>query len=250
MDEEMEIIVDFYKDLDRLGPGSDDQTKKALSFVKFATDNPKIADIGCGTGTQTETLSREIKAEIVAVDFLDEFLKSLQHRFDRIKLPVKTICADMAILPFSEQEFDLIWSEGAVYNIGFGSGTRYWNRFLKMNGFLAVTEISWLMDNRPTDLETYWKNAYPEIDTIANKVQQLENNGYKVVEHFTLPNTCWIDNYYKPIQEKFDEFLKQWNYSESAQKFIEENKTEIDLYEKYHQFYGYEFYIAKKVKTI
>ncbi len=250
MNEELKIIVDFYKDLQRLGPGCDEQTKKALGFIDFATKNPTIADIGCGTGAQTEVLAKETQGEIVAVDFLDEFLKSLQRRFDKANLNVKTICTSMSELPFREQEFDLIWSEGAIYNIGFDYGTRYWNRFLKMNGFLVVTEISWLTDQRPVVLEDYWKNAYSGIDTVANKISQLQNNGYELITHFTLPASCWTDHYYKPIQEKFDCFLLQHPDSEPARKFVEEGIAEIEFYKKYHEFYGYEFYIAKKTVAV
>ena len=53
----------------------------------------------------------------------------------------------MDALPFQEEELDLIWSEGAIYNIGFERGMNEWNKFLKKNGFIAVTEASWFTRN-------------------------------------------------------------------------------------------------------
>ena len=56
-------------------------------------------------------------------------------------------------LPFQNEELDLIWSEGAIYNIGFERGMNEWNRFLKKNGFIAVTEVSWFTPERPAEIE-------------------------------------------------------------------------------------------------
>lgn len=59
-------------------------------------------------------------------------------------------------LPFQDEELDLIWSEGAIYNIGFERGMYEWNRFLKKNGFIAVTEASWFTPERPAEIEDFW----------------------------------------------------------------------------------------------
>lgn len=246
----MKLIIDFYKDLNRQGPGSDEQTKKALRSIHFQTDHPQIADIGCGTGAQTETLAGELHAEIIAVDFLEAFLQKLKKRFETINLPVKTLCADMSDLPFSKHAFDLIWSEGAVYNMGFEQGIRYWNQFIKPDGFLALTELSWLTDERPPALDDYWKHAYPGIGTITRNIGLLEQNGYCLTDHFTLPSTCWTANYYKPIQENMAAFLNRWNHAPEAQALVRENEQEMQYYEKYHTYYGYTFYIAQKKNEV
>ena len=73
-------------------------------------------------------------------------------------------------LPFQNEELDLIWSEGAIYNIGFERGINEWNRFLKKDGFIAVTEASWFTPERPAEIEDFWLANYPEIDTIPTPV--------------------------------------------------------------------------------
>lgn len=80
----------------------------------------------------------------------------------------------MDALPFQEEELDLIWSEGAIYNIGFERGMNEWNKFLKKNGFIAVTEASWFTPERPSEIEDFWMANYPEIDTIPRKIMQME----------------------------------------------------------------------------
>ncbi len=60
---------------------------------------------------------------------------------------VKGIVGNMDALPFQEEELDLIWSEGAIYNIGFERGITEWRKFLKPGGYLAVTDASWFTDS-------------------------------------------------------------------------------------------------------
>ena len=240
----MEVIIDFFVNLERLGPGDDEQSKKALNCIRFETNSPKIADIGCGTGSQTIFLAKETNCEIIAVDFLQPFLNELDKRAKLQELNVKTICASMDDLPFSEKSFDLIWSEGAIYNIGFNNGINYWKKYLKHYGYLAITELSWFTDKRPKEIEDFWKNAYSGIDTVKNNVCKLEKNGYKTIDHFALPNKCW-DNYYEPMKKEFETFLKKWENKKEVEDFVNEQIIEIEMYKKYNQYCGYEFYIAQ-----
>lgn len=114
----------------------------------------------------------------------------------------------MENLSFDEKSFDVIWSEGAIYNIGFEKGLSQWRKYLKDNGYIAVSEISWLTDTRPLEIEQNWLNAYSEIDTIDKKLSILEKCGYTPIGHFVLDDHCWTENYYQPILERSEAFLK------------------------------------------
>ena len=59
---------------------------------------------------------------------------------------VKGIVGSMDALPFEEEELDLIWSEGAIYNIGFERGLNEWRKYLKTGGYVAVSESSWFTE--------------------------------------------------------------------------------------------------------
>ena len=244
--DEIEVIVDFFVNLERLGPADTEQSKRALNCINFETNTPKIADIGCGTGSQTIFLAKETNTEIIAVDYLQPFLDELEKRAKLQKLNVKTICANMNNLPFPENSFDLIWSEGAIYNIGFNNGINYWKKYIKHNGYLAITEQSWFTEDRPKEIEDFWTNAYSGIDTVKNNVNKLEKSGYKILDHFSLPNKCW-DNYYEPIREKLTAFAEKWKNKKEVLDFVNEQLAEIEMYKKYNQYCGYEFYIAQKV---
>jgi ubiquinone/menaquinone biosynthesis C-methylase UbiE len=137
--EDYQLLIDLHKSANRQGPGGDAATEKALSLAMIDRTAPlKIADIGCGTGASTLLLARLLKAQITAVDFLQDFLEVLEGRAENMGLSEKitTLFCSMDNLPFGDEEYDVIWSEGAIYNIGFERGVKDWSRYLKTGGLL------------------------------------------------------------------------------------------------------------------
>ena len=247
---EIELLIDFHKDANRQGPGSALETMKALNLIGVnQKENLKIADIGCGSGAQTIVLVQNINGQITAVDLFPEFLVELDNKAKKLGLHhrIKTLKKSMEDLPFDNEEFDLIWSEGAIYIKGFETGIKEWKNYLKTGGYLAVSEITWITNSRPKEIEEYWNKEYPEIDTASIKIRILEENGYSPVGYFILSQNSWIDNYYKPMEKRFSAFLEKHNYSEMARNIVEEHKEEIRKYQKYKDYYSYGFYIAKKI---
>ncbi|MGA1622156.1 MAG: class I SAM-dependent methyltransferase [Synechocystis sp.] len=248
--DELQLLVDLHRGAKRQGPGSDEATKKAIALAEIDPHAPvKIADIGCGTGASTLVLARCLNAHITAVDFLQDFLDVLETRAKREGLweKITPLCASMDNLPFAEGEFDILWSEGAIYNLGFQKGVMDWKRYLKPGGLLVASEISWITNTRPTELQHHWDAEYPEIDVASVKMKVLEENGYSPIGYFVLPEHCWLENYYSPMQSSFEEFLKRHNDSDAAQAIVEAERHEIELYENYKAYYSYGVYIAKKV---
>jgi len=247
---ELELLIDLHKNTKRQGPGSYEETKKALDLINLENnENLKIADIGCGSGDQTITVAQNIKGSITAVDLFPVFLDNLNKETKNLNLSnrITTKTKSMDDLDFKKEELDLIWSEGAIYIMGFENGVKYWSKFLKKNGYLAVSELTWTTNSRPKEISDYWNSAYPEIDIVSNKIKVLENNGYSPIAHFILPSHCWIDEYYKPLESEFNDFLKRHQYSTLAKKVINDTKEEIALYKKFKDYYSYGFYIAKKL---
>lgn len=245
----LDLLVDLHRDGERQGPGGSDETRLAirLSGLRAAT-GLKIADIGCGTGASTRVLAQELDASVIGVDFLTEFLQELEAAAKREHLDdrIETLVASMDALPFTAQSLDAIWSEGAVYNIGFANGIKAWRRFLKPNGVLAVSELTWLTQARPAALEQHWMREYPEVDTAAAKLAILQENGFSPVGYFALPKRCWLENYYHPLQARFAAFLARNGNSEAAAAVVAAEEKEIALYERNAAFVSYGFYLAKR----
>lgn len=246
---DLKIIREYFSSMERQGPGSPETTLRALSFIDNMNNESQIADIGCGTGGQTMVLANNTSGKITGIDLFPAFIdlfNAAAHKLN-IQYRVRGIVGSMENLPFNSEELDLVWSEGAIYNIGFERGINEWRKFIKPGGFLAVSEASWFTEERPSEIDEFWKEAYPEIDTISNKVSQIQRAGYIPVATFILPEICWTENFYDlqvTVQKKF---LKKYAGNEAVEKFIEYQRHEAKLYDKYKEFYGYVFYIAKKI---
>jgi SAM-dependent methyltransferase len=248
--DDLQLLLDLHKDGSRQGPGGDRETSLAieLSGLKKAA-GLKIADIGCGSGASTLTLARELDAHITAVDFLPEFLAELEVRADRAGVAdrITALTASMDALPFEETAYDAIWSEGAIYNMGFAAGLEAWRRYLKPRGIIAVSELTWLTDQRPEQLQAHWEREYPEVERASAKIGVLERLGFSLLGYFPLPEYCWLDNYYRPMQRRFPAFLARHENSEAARAIVAAEESEIALYEDHAAFVSYGFYIARKV---
>lgn len=244
----LNLTEELYRGLDRLGPGDEALSRTALGFVGTLAPDARIADIGCGTGAQTLVLAAELAGRIIAVDFLKGFLDELDAKIVRAGLSeqVKTLHASMEKLPFKDAELDLIWSEGAVYNMGFKRGLREWFRFLKPGGHLVLTEISWLTKDRPAELEDYWASQYAEMDTVSGKLRAAEDEDYAPVACFALPSFCWTKNYYTPLAAREETFLRKYRDDPLALGLVEESRRERGIYERYGNLYGYVFYVLRK----
>jgi SAM-dependent methyltransferase len=242
------LICEYFSSIERQGPGSPEVTRRALSFIEPLHPESRILDIGCGTGGQTLVLAEHCRGQITGLDLFPGFIEifnenMLKHGFsDR----VKGITGNMENLPFEPESLDLIWSEGAIYNIGFERGLTDWKKFLKPGGWIAVTEASWFTGQRPAEIHDFWMDAYPGIDTIPNKMKQLQQAGYLPVASIILPSECWTDHFYQLQAAMQPGFLLKYRGNQAAEALVANERREAELYRKYREYYGYAFYIGQK----
>lgn len=247
-DFDFSMIADFFKRIDRQGPGGDWETRLAASLIPDFKRKIRIADIGCGKGSQTFVLADEYDAEIDAVDLLSEMTESIKKQCKEKNLEdcVHPIQASMDALPFQQNTYDLIWAEGSIFIMGYEKGLQYWHQFLKPGGYVAVTDCSWLNNNRPKNM-SWIKDNLPEIDTIEHKIEQMSAAGYEPYAHFILPETCWTKNYYEPMAPAMEDFLQDHKHSAATQSFVNRLKEEIAYYEENKEYFGYVFYIGRRI---
>ena len=243
------LICEYFSSVERQGPGSPEVTIKALSFTDNLTSESQIADIGCGTGGQTMVLAEHTPGHITGIDLFPTFINLFNLNVGNLNFQdrIKGIVGSMDNLSFQNEELDLIWSEGAIYNIGFERGLNEWRKFLKGGGYIAVSEASWFTEKRPAEIDEFWQDAYPEIDTIPNKVAQMQQAGYIPVANFVLPENCWAEHFYAPQVAAQEAFLKNHAGNKTAEAFMANQRHEMQLYHQYKAYYGYVFYIGKKI---
>ncbi|MDT8308490.1 MAG: class I SAM-dependent methyltransferase [Bacteroidales bacterium] len=246
---DINLLCEYFSVLERQCPGSPEVTIKALSFIDNLTDSSCIVDLGCGTGGQTMTLAKHAPGHTTGIDLFPHFIDLFNKNAKKLGLhnKVKGITGSMESIPFKQETIDLIWSEGAIYNIGFERGIKEWWNYLKNGGYIAVTEATWFTDRRPDEITSFWMDAYPEIDTIPKKVALLQKAGYIPVASFILPENCWTEHFYTPQVAAQDIFITRYKENEMVAELVAYQRHEAALYEKYKAYYGYVFFIGKKV---
>jgi ubiquinone/menaquinone biosynthesis C-methylase UbiE len=201
-------------------------TRKAFQMLP-KLDNPHILDVGCGTGVPTMELARLCNGQIVGVDIdlpsLDTFTKKIEEAelSDRVRI----VACSLFELDFPDETFDIIWSEGSIYTIGFGRGLTEWRRFIRPKGFLVVHDES--------------KHA-------AKKREQISRSGYDLIESFTLPGDTWWKDYYTPLQEYINEVRREYSDNPAVLSACNTEQQEIDMVKKNPRQYGSVFFVMQK----
>lgn len=242
-----DYFYEAFENMDRLGPGDNQSTLKAIECID-KNQTVKILDIGCGVGSHTFLMAKSLEnAEVVAIDNSSDFIDQFNHKAKQYNLDnrVKGICMSMFEMTFEDSSFDYIFAEGSIYIAGFETGLKEWKRFLKPNGKLICSEISWITDNQSKQAKAYWEANYPQIDSIENKNIQAENLGYEVVNHFILPKEAWTDNYYVPLQRNIDAMKAKYPENAIALEVARMIQEEIDLYTNHGTEYSYVFYVLQ-----
>jgi SAM-dependent methyltransferase len=242
-----EIFWAVHRDLPREGPGDDESTLRAFEMLENFPAAASILDIGCGPGTQTVALARHAGlAKLVAVDTHQPFLDDLSRRAAKAGVAERIQPLNMSMFElYFETQFDLLWSEGAIYIIGFEEGLKKWRPLLKPGGFVAVTEISWLKPDVPDEAARFWQEAYPTIATVEENLARLSRAGYRALGHFALPESAWWNDYYNPMAERIQFLREKYRGNEEAQNILDMEYAEIELYRKYSANYGYVFYVMQ-----
>lgn len=239
----MDIFYEIYSALSLQAPGSKYSTTKAFQMMGAIPKQPLILDIGCGSGRQKVDIAKLSNGHIIAIDNFEPFFDAVMKRAKEAKLEnnIECVKADMKHLAFENEHFDIIWSEGAIYIMGFEKGLANWKKLLKPGGYLAVTEVAWKTNTPPKAIHDYWMANYPAIQTGDDNLRTIENAGYTLINSFFLPNSDWED-YYQELEKR----MELYEDHPEAKNVITEARQEIQMFREYKDFYGYEYYIMRK----
>lgn len=219
-----ETTLQLAKDL--LREGLSKYTRKAFHMLP-ELDKPCILDVGCGSGVPTLELARLSQGEIIGIDIHQPSLDRLTRKIKEAGLSdrVKVMKGSMVNMDFPDESFDIIWSEGSIFAIGFERGLKEWRRFLKPDGFLAV---------------------HDEIGDVTGKLEQISSCGYDLLEYFTLNENTWWTEYYAPLEKRINEMRTEHADDPGTLAELDSDQREIDLFKKNPGRYCSVFFIMKK----
>lgn len=236
----------LFADMDKLGPGSDNDTLYVLRSLprhRFEV----VVDAGCGAGRQTLALAKELNSPIEAIDSHQPFLNRLKRRAKQngVEHLVRAHCMDMKDIPDVFPKIDLLWAEGAAYNIGFANALRTWSKAIKPDGFAVVSELCWLRSEEiPSPVWEFFQSGYPDMQSVPQNIATAEAAGYKIFNTYTLPNEAWIDGYYDILEPRAKSLADHWD--SSVRDFALETIQEIEALRTSEESYGYVFYMLQR----
>ena len=241
-------FFEIFERVPRGGPGDPDSTRRALALMTDLPARPRVLDLGCGPGGGSATLAGLTGGHVMALDLHAPFVaqQAAAARQPGVAARVDPVCADMRAAPFAPAAFDLIWSEGALYSIGFGAGLEVCLRLAKAGGYIAVSEAVWTVPDPPPEVFHWWTAQYAGIASIDATAGAVVSAGFDLVGHFTLPRAAWWDHYYAPIRARIEDKRHTWATDAEGLGVLSELDTEIAMFDRWGHTYGYEFFVARR----
>jgi len=201
-------------------------TRRAFQMLP-KLEKPRILDIGCGSGVPTVELAKLSDGKIIGIDINQSLLDKLNRKIEEEGFSgrVKTMKCSLFEMDFPDESFNIIWAEGSVLIIGFEKALEEWRRLLKPNGFLVV---------------------HDEIKTVSNKLKKIPSCGYKLINHFSLPEDAWWTEYYKPLEPRIKELYMKYKDNLEALKILRKYQNEIDVVKRNPKEHSSAFYVMQK----
>ncbi|HSW38468.1 MAG TPA: class I SAM-dependent methyltransferase [Acidobacteriota bacterium] len=242
------IFFELYESLPRQGPGNRDCAARALAFCRDLPPAPAVLDLGCGVGGQTFHLADLTSGSIVALDSHVQSIERLQATVAVRGLAgrIRPMVGDMAEPGLRAASFDLVWSEGALYNIGIENALRLCRGLLRAGGYLAFTEAVWRKDNPPPEVKASFDFDYPAMGKIGSILAIIDRSGFSLTGHFTLPDQAWWKDFYTPMEIRIEELRVKYKDDEDAQLVLNRLAQEPAMHRRHSDYYAYEFFVLRR----
>ncbi len=244
-----EIFFEVYESLPRQGPGSRACAARALDLCRGLPDEPDILDLGCGVGGQTLQLAElSSGSSIVAIDSHAPSIERLQATVAERGLSsrVRALVGEMAHPGQAPESFDLVWSEGALYNIGLRNALRVCFELLRPGGYLAFTDAVWRKEGPPAVVKTGFDLDYPSMGWLTDDLSAIRDGGFGLIGHFTLPDAAWWDDFYTPMESRIAELRGKYAKDPEAIEILDQQAREPEIHRRYSDYYAYEFFVVRR----
>jgi 2-polyprenyl-3-methyl-5-hydroxy-6-metoxy-1,4-benzoquinol methylase len=185
-------------------------------------NNPKILDIGCGSGVPTLWLAEKFIGTITAIDTDKQLLGFLEHKIQRKKTSGKIETKNVSFFDLiTEPEcYDLILAEGFLNVVGFEMGFKRVIEKIKIGGYFIIHD------------------EYKDND---QKIALIHKNNCKIVNSLLLDETIWWRDFYGQLEIEINTI----GDAHLRSLFINEIK-EIDQYKKNPSLFKSIYYVVLK----
>lgn len=242
------IFFELYESLPRQGPGNRQCAARALALCRSLPPAAAVLDLGCGVGGQTLHLAGLTAGPIVGLDSHAPSIARLKATAAEHGLShrVSGVVGDMAEPGLPPGSFDLVWSEGALYNIGIPNALRVCHGLLRPGGYLAFTDAVWRTEDPPAEVRASFDLDYPAMGRVPDVLAAIAGSGFSLVGHFTLPDEAWWDDFYAPMERRIGELRGKYAGDGEALAVLDMLAQEPAMHRKHSDCYAYEFFVLRR----
>jgi ubiquinone/menaquinone biosynthesis C-methylase UbiE len=201
--------------------------KKVFEIIP-KLNNPRILDIGCGTGLPTLELARLTNGKITGIDIDQVALNKLENKINQKGLSdrIKIFNRSVYDTKFEDEMFDIVWDMGVIHLLDLKRALTECNRLLKIDGYLISGEAN------------DWANR---------KLKYFPNFGFKLMNQIPWAYQCWWKEYYAPLEKKINVLRKKYDNIDKI-KQIKQILNEIEMVKKNPTGFECTTYILQKIK--
>ena len=215
------MLKEYYQIKDKCRAGLLKYLAEAVSLLPEA-NNPRILDIGCGTGVPTIWLSENYGGMITAIDTDGNELERLNTKIIDKKLENKITTINISFFDLKAEPFyfDIILAEGFLNIIGFEPGFLKLAEMLKGGGYFVI---------------------HDEYKDHEKKCDFIRKNHCDLVGTVFLDESVWWNDYYKQLEEEIESL-------DVIQKndLFKAELNEIELYKKDPSSFRSIYYVVRR----
>ncbi len=242
-----DLVAEVHEGLSQADPARLAFTRKAFQMIPRLY-KPRILDVGCGEGGPTLELAKLSDGEVIGQDIHPPSLDRLARAIEEAGLSdrVRAVCGSMFDLNFSDERFDIIWSEGSIHVIGFERGLDEWRQVIKSRGFWVVHAGTRPHGEPPPELRERGWGMNRGIRTAAEYTDTISTRGYELLGHFTLPENVWWIEYFGSLQERVLALRQKYAGNGEALAALDGEEREVELFKRYPDWCGSAFFVMQK----
>jgi cyclopropane fatty-acyl-phospholipid synthase-like methyltransferase len=216
------MIATYYEIKDSCRKGLLRYLEKAFSMIPV-TDNPKILDIGCGTGVPALWIADNYPGIITAIDPDKDALAWLISKINDRDMSDRVTALNISFYDFkaNPDHYDIIIAEGFLNVVGFESAFPGVIEILRKNGYFII---------------------HDEFKDNEKKCDFIRSNDCKIVDTLFLDEKVWWNDYYRQLESEIKAIE-----SETLRELFSSDLEEIKYYRINPGSFKSVYYIVEKL---